>query len=77
MIGAGLAGLTTAQCLCGGHRLFDEVTLLERDDVTAAPASAADATQDEVICMTCGYPKVTDRAAKLSRLFDSGAARAG
>jgi 2-polyprenyl-6-methoxyphenol hydroxylase-like FAD-dependent oxidoreductase len=31
VVGAGLAGLTAAHCLAGG--LFDEVTLLERDDV--------------------------------------------
>lgn len=34
VIGAGLTGLTTAHCLADG--LFDEVTLLERDDVVAA-----------------------------------------
>ena len=45
VIGAGLAGLATAKALCG---LFDEVTLLERDDVAAAPASAEDATKDQV-----------------------------
>jgi flavin-dependent dehydrogenase len=45
VIGAGLAGLATAKALCG---LFDEVTLIERDNVAAAPASAEDATQDQV-----------------------------
>jgi glycine/D-amino acid oxidase-like deaminating enzyme len=45
VIGAGLAGLATVQALCG---LFDEVTLLERDDVAAVPASAEDASKDQV-----------------------------
>lgn len=45
VIGAGLAGLTTAHSLAG---LFGEVTLLERDDVAKVPGSAEDATVDEV-----------------------------
>ena len=46
VIGAGLAGLATAKAMCG---LFDEVTLVERDNVAAAPDSAEDATTDQVI----------------------------
>jgi 2-polyprenyl-6-methoxyphenol hydroxylase-like FAD-dependent oxidoreductase len=58
VIGAGLAGLATAKALCG---LFDEVTLLERDDVAAAPASAEDATQDQVQLQERGDGASNDR----------------
>jgi len=44
VIGAGLAGLTTAHCLAA---LFDEVTLVERDDISATPADPAAATNDQ------------------------------
>lgn len=53
VIGAGLAGLTSAHCLAA---LFDEVTLVERDDISATPADPAAATNDQAHVRTIPFP---------------------